>query len=1217
MRTFTLFSLCLLMAFNGWAQSKNNFWHSIVEYPQLLSQDRSLIPNKYETFSLQFEAFKAALSNAPVERTVAARNQEFTIALPMPNGQMEQFAVWESSVMSPVLAAKFPEIKSYKGRSIDDPAKVVRFSISPAGFHGAMHTLEGQIYIDPYVVGMVDTYMSYYTRDHYVNTGPKSCGFDPASLETATPENEGTGSDDPGIAQAQGGPVDLYVYKMALSCTAEFAQIHGGTTNGAMEAINTAVNRLNLLYEKDMATSFQLVDNNDELIFTDPDTDPFNNPSNGGGLLGQNSALLSQVVGASNYDIGHVFTAACGGGLAGIAGGTVCSLNKGRGVTCHGSANVTGIVMEVMAHEIGHQFSAGHTWNHCPGIEQQYAAGSAFEPGSGSTILSYSGSCGSANNVQSFSDDYFHVGSLNQMYFLSRNGDGSSCPDIITTNNNAPDLTIPIEGGFHIPISTPFELVAQGSDPDGDVITYCWEQYNTGPYAPLGEPFGSGPIFRSYPPNSSPSRIFPRLTDIINNLSNNRELLPTYSRNLKFRCTVRDNDEEVGGVVWEEVSFEATDQAGPFLVLYPNETTVVEVGSFEEITWDVANTNNGPVNCQNVNILLSLDGGLTYPVTLAENTANDGLHGIVVPDQVTTTARIKVEAADNIFFDISNNDFSIVSVLEPGYSLQITPSDILACPPEIVEIELTSGSLLGFDNPITYSVVNLPAGATAQFTVNNVLPGGSTNLLLDLSDVEVFEATTFQIEANADGTETVTRDININIVNNDFSSLALLEPVNGLNDSDVLPDFTWEGTPNAEFYIVQISTTPTFGNIVETGSASDGVNNYIPSTQLEIGTVYYWRVIPVNICGEGTPTGAFAFRTASLVCQNFETDGIIEPISGAGFPVVTSKLDVPTGGSISDLNVTSVDGEHDIVGDIDVQLISPQGTSVTLFSDILCGTITFDLGFDDQSPLDVPCPPTGGSYKPQDPDGLAKFNGQNSMGEWTLRVEVIDNGVGGELRDFGLEICSSVALSGPELINNNTLFVPPGELNFIQTADLLSVDAESGPEELVYTLVTGPQFGALRRGGTLLWAGQTFTQKAIDDLAMYYEHDGSNNNTTDSFTFTVSDPDGGWLGTPTFNIEIDENTTVSVSNQELQNAVLIYPNPTDDLLNVEFQRAFDSAVSLGLYNIHGQKIMEQKLDRSPANTIVQVNTSNLTNGLYLLQIEGASGSTVKKVTIQK
>jgi len=354
-----------------------------------------------------------------------------------------------------------------------------------------------------------------------------------------------------------------------------------------------------------------------------------------------------------------------------------------------------------------------------------------------------------------------------------------------------------------------------------------------------------------------------------------------------------------------------------------------------------------------------------------------------------------------------------------------------------------------------------------------------------------------------------------------------------------------------------------------------------------------------------------------LLCQEFETEGVIENITGAGFPVVTSKLEVPTGGTISDLNVTFLEGEHDIVRDLDVQLISPEGTSVTLFSALLCGTISFDLGFDDESPLTIPCPPVGGSYETQDDVGLAKFNGENSAGEWTMRVEVITNGSGGELNDFGLEICSSVALSGPELVNNNTLFVPPGELNWIHTDDLLTVDDESGPSELVYTLVTAPEFGSLRRGGTLLWAGKTFTQLSIDNLAMYYEHDGANDNTTDSFTFTVSDPDGGWLGTPTFNIEIDENTVVSVENQELQNAVLVYPNPADDQLNIHFQNAFNSAVSLVLYNIHGQQVLTRKLDASTANADLQLNTSNLANGLYLLQIEGAEGTIVKKVTIQK
>ena len=390
MRTFTLVSLCLLISLSSMAQSKNNFWRSVVESPQLLNEERTVVPDHYQTFELQFSAIKAALNNAPVERSTAARNQSFTLTLPLPNGQVEEFAIWEASVMSPILAAKFPNIKSYKGKGIDDPSKVVRFSISPTGLHGSFRTKDGQIYIDPYGPGRTDTYISYYTRDHHPEHTASECGFDPASLATSLGENTTPTGDEPVSMPESGDPVDLYVYRMALSCTGEFAQVHGGTVTGAMNAINTAVNRLNLLFELDMAISFQLVDDNDQLIFANPSSDPFLNPSNGGGLMGQNVALLGTTIGLANYDIGHIFTATCGGGLAGVAGGTVCSLDKGRGVTCHSSSNITGIVMETMAHEIGHQFSAGHTWNFCPDLEGQYSSGSAFEPGSGSTILSLS-----------------------------------------------------------------------------------------------------------------------------------------------------------------------------------------------------------------------------------------------------------------------------------------------------------------------------------------------------------------------------------------------------------------------------------------------------------------------------------------------------------------------------------------------------------------------------------------------------------------------------------------------------------------------------------------------------------------------------------------------------------------------------------------------------------------------------------------------------------
>ena len=528
--------------------------------------ERSTLPAQYQLYELELSAIRQQLQTA-IDSSVG---QRLLVYLPMPDGSQEAFEVIETSSMHPNLAARYPAIRSFRGRSLHTNASIARLGYSPYGFHAAIATPDGTIAIDPFASQQSTYYMSYYTKD-FVPDQPFVCGIEGEMVRL--PELDELEIDVTSLpvssTSMRGGTgegVDILLYEMALACTGEFANIHGGTVESVMAAFDIAMGRLNLIFEQELAIRFQLVEDNDKLIFTDPDTDPYENSNVGGELLDQNKFYLDGVIGENNYDIGHVLTGGCID-VGGVAGGSVCGDNKGRGVTCNFSPNILFIVSEIMAHEVGHQFTAGHSWSNCPGNMGQLASSSAFEPGSGSTIMSYSGSCG-AQNVQFGSDLYFHVGSLTQMSNFSRiaSSPGSACPDPIPTGNSYPDIEWPYENGFYIPISTPFELDAIATDMEGDALTYCWEQYNLGPVSDLGMPFGNAPTFRSFPPTTQTNRVFPKLTDVISNQSTTVEVLPTYSRNLKFRLTVRDNNPEIGGTVWEEVSFEATEAAGPFLV---------------------------------------------------------------------------------------------------------------------------------------------------------------------------------------------------------------------------------------------------------------------------------------------------------------------------------------------------------------------------------------------------------------------------------------------------------------------------------------------------------------------------------------------------------------------------------------------------------------------------------------------------------------------------
>ncbi len=1215
MRVFLSLSFLFFLSLTINGQS---YWKSIDQEALPEQGTPDIVPNHYAVFDLDFNRFKEVLVNTPEEDLTNAAAVGNIISLPLPDGQTGRFKIWETSIFHPNMSARYPQLKSYRGIGIDDIGTAVRMAVSPKGVHLAFHTPTGDIYVDPYTNGETGRYISYYTRDHLSNSQPASCGF----KDTEAPLNDpGYGHVD-GEPQANlntaGGPVEMREFRVALSCSGEFAQGHGGTVESVLADYQIAMNRLNLIYEQTMATRFTLIDGLEAVLYLDPATDPFATGTVGTSMLGENALNLNLVIGEDNFDLGHVFTGGCSD-VGGVVSGRVCGEFKGAGVTCHGSPNIIAIVANIMAHEIGHQLSAGHTWNGCPPSVDQYASGSAWEPGSGTTIMSYAGTCGMDNNVDGGGDEYFHGGSIDQMSNYIRNGP-AICGTNIVTANNFPDVTATVEDGFFIPISTPFELNVVAEDIDGDALTYCWEQRDLGPYGELGFPELSAPLFRSFPPNTGSNRIFPGMQTIVQGGMDRREILPTYSRVMNFSCTVRDNNPLIGGVSQAYVSFRATDTAGPFLVTFPNGSNQLEVGSFHQITWDVANTDQSPVNCQKVNILLSLDGGFTYPITLAEDVVNDGDYGIIIPDEVSNNARIMVRAADNIFFDISNTNFNIIPPSQPGYSLLPSDEEIVICPPSTQSITLTTGSLINFAEPISFSVIDLPAGATADFSAATVMPGESATLDLDLSNLAGFGEGEFKIIASANGLEDKERTIEYISIDNDFSALVLNGPNNGATGLGGAPTYSWVDVANADTYEIQIANNPSFSNASMIESV-DGIvgGTYDAGVQLDKGFPFYWRVRPVNLCGPGPYSSTFAFFTELQSCDEFEATDI--PISipdgTASDPVITSVINVPNGATINDFNITSLQGDYDLIRYVDLRLASPAGTSVLLFEELVCGEKAFDLSLDDDAAGAIPCPPnTGETYTVQDVDGLAKFNGENSAGDWTLTIEVINSfGEGGSLDAWSFEICGNLSPNGPVLVNNETLEVPVAAANPIQFDLLLSEDVDNGPEEVTYTIVEAPTKGRLFRYGNQLSVGETFTQQQIFNSAISYQHDGTEEE-TDAFTFTVSDGTGGWLGTPVYDIIISNGAIVNTSEEVADQTIGLYPNPASDLVNITFKAPLEK-VQLRIYNIQGQKIQERELGRTGVNHRETLNTAEIPNGIYFLELQSDAGRVVKKMTIQR
>ena len=420
-----------------------------------------------------------------------------------------------------------------------------------------------------------------------------------------------------------------------------------------LSAIVTTVNRVNGVYEQEVAVRLVLIPNETSIIFTNPNTDPFNGNNDAYTLIDESQAQIDAIIGTANYDIGHTFSTG-GGGLASYG---ICDPQyKASGIT--GSPNPVGDPYDIdyVAHEVGHQFWGPHTFNattgSCGGGNRSNS--NAVEPGSGITIMAYAGICGATNNLAANSIPIFHTRSFQSITSAVQS---ASCYVTNPVANTAP--VVNAGNNYTIPKSTPFKLTGSATDAENNTLTYCWEQNDNGPAGNWNVATGNAAIFRSFMPVTVPYRYFPKLSDIINNTTSKGEILPSYARNMEFRLTVRDNNPGCAGVANDDAIITVDGASGPFKVTAPASAVAWAGNSSQTITWDVANTTAAPVSCANVSILLSTDGGLTYPTILVASTPNDGSEAVTIPDISTTQARIMVAGEGNVFFNINPVNFTI------------------------------------------------------------------------------------------------------------------------------------------------------------------------------------------------------------------------------------------------------------------------------------------------------------------------------------------------------------------------------------------------------------------------------------------------------------------------------------------------------------------------------------------------------------------------------
>lgn len=974
-----IFLVLVGFAQNGFTQDRG-WWQAIGTQAPVLLRNQAVNIEVKEAFYFQTDLSR-------LQRLLQAEEAgTFSLELPDPNGDHWVFELSNYEMMEAPLQAKYPAIRTYQGYAKNQPNYRIHLTLTANAWFASVSNGVQRWFIDPYVRPYDAVYQVYYQED-CLERDLMPCQVEmeraPANnlvrLRANNEKIEGT----------------LRTFRLAVSTSFSYYNYFNKSREQTMAAIINTVNRVNMVYERDLAIRLVLIANNDSLIVTDTNSELFTNSSRAGA---DNQTFTDEMIGSENYDVGHVFIGDGGGGAADLLG-SVCN-NDFKARAYVGLPRPQGDVFDIdyVAHELGHQFGANHSFNGLDGgCFSQRTLTTSFEPGAGTTIMSYAGICG-LDNITPNTNDYFHGGSIVEINQFLTNRSGQICVAPINIQNQAPQIILERDLLF-IPVLTPFELSAQVTDTERDQLTYNWEQMDAGSGASLGTyGTGNGPLFRSFPPERIPTRVFPRLEDLLANNFQKPELLPNTSRELNFQLTVRDNHPGGGGVTWDRVKYFVDGAAGPFRLENPGNLLA---GSNSVFRWDVAATNVAPINVDSVDLYLSTNGGLDFDQVLGRF-LNDGFAVAFIPDGISTdSARFKLKAVDNIFFDVSDRNLQIrpatdgdafIDLLKVEETLTFCAQDSIVLPfyynffspSDTVQIGIEA-NVIGF-NGVIETVEN------NQF--NLILTGGD-RLSSDIYAVQL------GINLGQEARDTLTFAIDFIGVNTTLETFPIF-PMNKAEDITIQPDFSWEGNPLADFYQLELSQDPLFQNVEDTSPLIDGLNWQF-SRALEPQTNYFWRVTAINeLCNLSTTSAIQQFTTESIVCRTYTPTDL--PVAFNSFPFIQSSIQVEEDAVLVDVNLLNITGTYDRAGGIDFRLRSPEGPVLTLLSrqdDCTIGE-GFSFSIDDNGQLEVPCPNNqSATVKPE--KLLGTFNGQNAKGRWTLSI--FDNNGNGVLESWALELC--------------------------------------------------------------------------------------------------------------------------------------------------------------------------------------------------------------------
>ena len=1211
------FLIFAILAVSGYmqAQEKGTFWRPNQNTNKTVLEKKLELPEK-QLLDLDVNAASDYLRTAPNRFD----NQKSSVILSLPNadGTMEKFRIYENSNMESELAARYPEIKSYIGIGIENPTASAYISTSPLGFKSmVLNPGKPAVFVEPFSQDL-QTYTIYTKADKKTAFTKFECSV----LDRVTPSLNQTN------LRPNADDGSLRTFRLAMSVTGEYTAYFGGTKALALAAINNTMTRVNGVFEKDFNARMILISNTDSVIYTSAASDPYSAASSMSNWNQQLQTTLTNTIGNANYDIGHLFGATGGGGNAGCIG-CVCvnptssvPLGKGSGYTSPANGVPSGDAFDIdyVAHEMGHQFGANHTFSH-----SNEGTGANMEPGSGSTIMGYAGI--TSQDVQMNSDPYFHAISIQQ---VTNNIKSKTCPTITATGNSIPTANAGLD--FTIPKSTPFMLTGTGTDANGDALTYIWEQFDnasssqTGASSAASATKTSGPTFRSYSPTTSPTRYFPNMTRVLAGATTTSgseivvEALPSVARTMNFRFTVRDNRAGGSANNSDDMVVTVNGTAGPFTVTAPNTAVSYVGGSTQTITWNVAGTTSNGVNCANVDILISTNGGSTWSTLLAA-TPNDGSQAVTIPNTPGTQNRIMIKGTNHIFFDVSNTNFTITTGSPADTTAPSTPTlSASGTTQTSTNLSWTAATdnvgVTGYDvyrgttllttvTGTTYTATGLTASTSYSFSVKAKDAAGNVSASSNTVTITTLPATTTSYctaQGNNTADERIGR-VQIGTINNASTGTAGYEDFTNLSTNlskgttytiTITP--TWTGTVYSEGYGVWIdynndndfddagelvwskaasTTTPVSGSFSIPTTASSGATrmrvamryNTIPAA---CGAFDYGQVEDYTVNLTTTAADTTAPSTPTLSASGTTQTSTNLSWTAATDNVGVTGYDVYQGATL----LTTVTGTtYNVTG-----LTASTAYSFTVKAKDAAGNLSASSNTVSVTTLantTVTYCTSQGNNTADERIGRVQFGTINNASTGTAGYEnftaISTNVVRGTANTITITPTwtGTVYSEGYAVFidyNNDGDFLDAGENVFTRTA------TKTTPVSGSITIPAGTSLGEKRMRVSMKYNGvptscETFSYGQVED-------------------YTI-------------------NVTSSAKENELNSiSINLYPNPVKgDVLHIS---GFEGEGSFRIFSSMGQELGNGKVENN------MINVGNLSAGTYLIEVVTSNGTNMKR-----